>query len=108
MSESSNELRHAIKKLSGDFRVTANSYELDCMRSRPSYIDWYYELSQRYHEAASVCEEYLVNQNIVSLVQKLKELGFQNQISDLKEFILYSEVIDIIEEQVDIQHGRES
>ncbi|CAG9759606.1 unnamed protein product [Ceutorhynchus assimilis] len=76
-----------IEKLSSEFKKSARYYDINCMRSRPSYVDWYYNLAEKHYGAASACNEYLINKNLFSLLDKLTSFGFDEQIADLKDDI---------------------
>lgn len=88
-----------IEKLSSEFKKSARYYDINCMRSRPSYVDWYSNLAEKYYGAARVCDEYLIDKNLFSLLKQLTSLGFDDQIAGVKDNIADREVIEYIEEQ---------
>ncbi|CAG9760289.1 unnamed protein product [Ceutorhynchus assimilis] len=82
-----NRFNQLIEKLSSEFKKSARYYDINCMRSRPSYVDWYHNLAEKHYGAASACNEYLINKNLFNLLEKLTSLGFDEQIADLKDDI---------------------
>ncbi|CAG9759838.1 unnamed protein product [Ceutorhynchus assimilis] len=82
-----NRFNQLIEKLSSEFKKSARYYDINCMRSRPSYVDWYHNLAEKHYGAASACNEYLINKILFNLLEKLTSLGFDEQIADLKDDI---------------------
>lgn len=96
MSVQNTQLLEAVNEIKNKFSSDLLVYSHNAQRSPPSFANYYMDLSINYENGVKSCDKFCREQNILELVRELMILGFDKEVSMLKQYIHDQEAIKLI------------